>query len=115
MVHHLTVLQGQLRYAKQDKLLELLARHMPDDVWLDRIEIDSAGHATLKGTSFGDEGVFEFVRWLSDAPGVTRVQLEGTTAAQLATAACTKFEVKFDVIQDSTVKGGVNSTNESDS
>jgi hypothetical protein len=115
MSQHLRFLQQHTSYPAQDVLLVTIARCLPADVWLDRCEIDSQGRTTLRGSSLADEGVFEFVRWLGSAPGVDRVQLEGTTKAQSPLGTVTKFEVQFEAIRVSSPSGGTKSTNESDS
>jgi Tfp pilus assembly protein PilN len=101
----------RLAHVPQDKLLLAIAQCLPADVWLERVEVDRGMHVKLRGTSFGDESVFEFARWLGKTPGLTQVQLEGTTATQLSAGPATKFEVKFDLVNGSEWSGGNESSN----
>ena len=101
LAENLQQLGRRLRHAPQHQPLAAIAQCMPSDVWLDRVEIEGGVHVRLKGTSFGDESVFEFTNWLSRTPGFDEVQLEGTTAAQVPAGRATKFEVKFDLDADS--------------
>lgn len=90
-------LRDRLPPARHSKLLAAIAQCMPAEVWLDRVEVEGGRQVRLRGTAFGDESVFEFTNWLSQAPGIGEVQLEGTTATQLTAGPATKFEVKLDL------------------
>jgi hypothetical protein len=82
---------------------------LPEDVWLNRFQANADGSVTLAGTSYGDEGTFEFVRWLSSVPGCSDAQLDGMQTQRLATGLATRFDVKFDFDGGTALAGKVES------
>jgi Tfp pilus assembly protein PilN len=73
--------------------LQNIAHCLPNDVWLKTLSIKDLDSAVLQGASFMEAGVFDFVRWLEQAPGMQKVVLRTTTqgSSQLGP------EVDFDV------------------
>jgi hypothetical protein len=68
---------------------------MPDDVWLDRLAVHDGTSASLTGASYTDGGVYDFVGYLKQAPGVTEIALEGTGVGQSATGPTTNFTLQL--------------------
>lgn len=71
----------------------LLAQCLPEQVWLDRLAWKSATSLTLTGTSYDDQGVFQLVRHLREAPGIASVALEGTNPTQFRSGYATSFDI----------------------
>jgi hypothetical protein len=68
---------------------------MPDDVWLDRLAFRDGTSASLTGASYTDGGVYDFVAYLKQAPGITEIALEGTGVGQSATGPTTSFDLQL--------------------
>lgn len=71
-------------------------RSLPENVWLQRME-GGTGNVKVAGMSFGDEGIYELVRWLTSVPGFSAVQLEGMQPQRLPSGLATRFDVRFDL------------------
>jgi len=70
---------------------------MPSDVWLSRLEIEDMQSVRLSGVSYLEAGVFDFVRWLEQAPTFEDVALRGTKAGQAATGPVINFDVELNL------------------
>jgi hypothetical protein len=78
-----------------DTLVSRLAGCMPSDVWLSKVEIVDGAIIRLHGASYQEAGVYDFVRWLEQAPGLTEVALKGTSPSSSATGPTTSFELEL--------------------
>jgi hypothetical protein len=78
-----------------DTLVSRLAGCMPSDVWLSKVEIVDREKIRLHGASYQEAGVYDFVRWLEQAPGLTEVALKGTSPSSSATGPTTSFELEL--------------------
>jgi hypothetical protein len=76
-------------------LVRRLAGCMPSDVWLNRLEATDAVTLRLQGASYLEAGVYDFVRWLEQAPGLAEVALKGTSPSSSATGPITNFELEL--------------------
>lgn len=94
---HLMEIRGKISERSRVELLTTIAQCMPPRVWLERIEVDAFGKVSLHGLGVGDDDIYDFVRWLSAAPGLKEVQLESTNGGQQTGAGALKFDVKFDL------------------
>ena len=94
---HLLEIQAKIAERSRVELLSTIAQCMPPQVWLDRIDVDSVGKVTVHGSGYSEDEIYDFIRWLSAAPGLKEVQLEGTTTSQQTAAGPLKFDVKFDL------------------
>jgi Tfp pilus assembly protein PilN len=77
-----------------DDLIKRLAACMPSDVWLSRLEVVDCSTIRLQGSSYLEAGVYDFVRWLEQAPGLAEVALKGTAAASSIAGPTTSFELE---------------------
>jgi hypothetical protein len=75
-------------------VLRHISQSMPLDVWLDRLSVQDGQAAALSGASYSDNGVYEFVGYLKQAPGVADIALESTGVGQSPTGPTTNFELK---------------------
>lgn len=90
------------------RVLSHISQSMPDDVWLDRLSVEDGRMAALSGASYSDSGVYDFVGYLKQVPGVADIALEGTGVGQSPTGPTTNFELKLSLLNfaDSTKKEG---------
>jgi Tfp pilus assembly protein PilN len=102
---HLRAIQAAASQPAWNELTERVATCLPDDVWLDNLAIDAEGKVVLSGVAFTDDGVFEFVQWLRDCPGFSRVSLGGTQTARLPTGPATRFDVLADFAAEGKQEG----------
>lgn len=68
---------------------------MPGDVWLTTLLLADRSAATLQGASYLEAGVYDFVRWLEQAPGFTEVALKRTSATASSSGPATSFELEL--------------------
>jgi hypothetical protein len=80
-----------------DELLRRLAGCMPSDVWLNRLEIADRTTIRLQGASYLEAGVYDFVRWLEQAPGFAEVALKGTSPGTSPSGPTTSFDLEVNV------------------
>lgn len=76
-------------------LVERLAQCMPGDVWLQRLEITDRTQIRLEGASYLEAGVYDFVHWLEQAPGIREVALKQTSPSSAASGPTTSFELEL--------------------
>jgi hypothetical protein len=72
-----------------------LSQSMPDDVWLDRLKVQDGQSASLSGASYTDGGVYDFVGYLKQVPGIAEIALESTGVGQSPTGPTTNFDLKL--------------------
>jgi len=92
-------------------LIRRLAGCMPGDVWLNRVEVIDRTTVQLQGASYQTAGVYDFVRWLEQAPGLAEVALKGTSPSSSASGPTTGFDLEltvaeFDGAHSAPSKGG---------
>lgn len=92
---HLQELAARVSGRAPAELLTTIAQCLPPEVWLDRLEFAGSGQIRLSGSGYGEEGIYEFVRWLGQAPGIAQVEVEGISGGKSAAGRMSKFEVKF--------------------
>jgi Tfp pilus assembly protein PilN len=97
-LHQLTELSKQLPKADWQQVLSRISRSMPDDVWLDRLSVQDGEAAALSGASYTDNGVYDFVGYLKDVPGVADIALESTGVGQSVSGPTTNFELKLSLV-----------------
>ncbi len=74
---------------------ERIGHCMPSDVWLRNMAIENMTTVTLTGSSFLEAGVFDFVRWLEQAPGFIDVALHSTRASRSHSGSTIDFDVEL--------------------
>jgi hypothetical protein len=97
-------LSAQLTGELGDELVKQLAGCMPSDVWLSRVEILDRSLIKLSGASYLEAGVYDFVRWLEQAPGFAEVALKGTSPGSSPTGPTTSFELEVS-LRETEVRG----------
>jgi hypothetical protein len=70
---------------------------MPSDVWLTDLVMTEMKQITLSGSSFLEAGVFDFVRWLEQAPGFEDVALRSTRPSQSSSGPAIDFSVELNL------------------
>jgi hypothetical protein len=88
-------LAAQLPGELGDAIIRRLAGCMPSDVWLSRLEVVDRASIRLQGASYLEAGVYDFVRWLEQAPGFAEVALKGTSPTSSATGPTTTFDLEL--------------------
>jgi Tfp pilus assembly protein PilN len=97
-LQQLNALANQLPKAEWERVLSRISQSMPEDVWLDRLSVQDGQAATLNGASYSDIGVYDFVGYLKQVPGVADIALEGTGVGQSPTGPTTNFELKLSLV-----------------
>lgn len=77
------------------EVVRQLAQCMPSDVWLNRLEMLDYRTVRLDGASYQEAGVYDFVRWLEQAPGLVEVALKRTNQSSSASGPTTNFELEL--------------------
>jgi hypothetical protein len=95
----LEYLAAQLPSELGDDLIKRLAGCMPSDVWLSRLEVVDRSTVRLQGSSYLEAGVYDFVRWLEQAPGLSEVALKGTSPASSSAGPTTSFELEVSLAE----------------
>jgi len=97
-LQQLNALADRLPKARWHEVLGHIGQSMPDDVWLDRLTVQDGQAAALSGASYTDSGVYDFVGYLKQVPGVDDIALEGTGVGQSATGPTTNFQLKLSLV-----------------
>ena len=66
---------------------------LPDDVWLDRMQVHDLAKIQVSGASYSESGVYDFVRHLELAPALQQVALEGTGVQHTREGPATSFDL----------------------
>jgi hypothetical protein len=85
-----------VRTTNWNELSTAISQCLPQDVWLDDVRVDAQGRLQLVGASFTEDGVFQFVRYLEQLPGLHHVALGGTRPTRLDVGPATQFDVRCD-------------------
>jgi hypothetical protein len=94
-LQRLEALANQLPRTDWPTIFSRISQSMPDDVWLDRLAVQDGHSAALSGASYSDTGVYDFVGYLKQAPGVAEIALEGTGVGQSPSGPTTNFDLKL--------------------
>lgn len=92
-VAQFSALGGKLSNAAWAEALSHVTHCMPSDVWLERFDAAGDGTVRISGSGYNDDAVYELVRWLQQAPGISDVSLEGTRTGSGRTGRVIKFDV----------------------
>jgi hypothetical protein len=87
-------LQERLPRPDWQRFLTRIGQCMPDDVWLDRLNVRDGRFASLGGASFTDAGVYDLVSYLKEVPDIAEISLEGTGVSQGPSGPTTTFDLK---------------------
>ena len=103
---HLEALAKQLNGRTGGDLVRRLGGCLPNDVWLERLEMTDARTIALRGASFLEAGVYDFVRWLEEAPDVEETALKGTSPGSSAAGPLTNFDVELTLVASAATAAG---------
>ncbi len=84
---------AQLQPPDFSELTITIAGCMPEDVWLELVTIVDEGRIELRGGSYSENGVYEFVRWLNSAKKLGQVSLASTSVVRQRGELATRFEL----------------------
>ncbi len=87
-------IRDQLKTANWVKALSSLAHCAPDDLWLNRFQVDASGKISLGGTTFEENSIHEFISWLEGSPDWDRVELVSTRPSQFRSRPSIEFDIE---------------------
>jgi hypothetical protein len=92
-IEQLSLLETNTPKRSVSPLVQGVGFCLPDDVWLKELKFDDRGSATVVGASYTEESVYDFVRYLDEAPTYHDVALRGTGVEQTPQGPATSFGV----------------------
>ena len=96
-INHMTRIKSTLADSDWRQVASGIGICLPDDVWLDSMNVDADGLLAISGGSYSEDGVYELVRWLRQSPLVDHVALSGTRPTRLRTGPATQFDIQCNV------------------
>jgi hypothetical protein len=93
----LTRLGAGVPRAPVSDVVARIGQCMPSDVWLSDLVVEDMQRVKLAGSSFLEAGVFDFVRWLEQAPGLKDVALPSTRPTLSSTGPAIEFNVELNL------------------
>jgi hypothetical protein len=93
MLGHYRSIEAALVDTDWSTLSTHIAQCLPADAWLDSFHVGQDGQVALSGGSYSEDGVFEFVRWLSQVPRLENIAIDGTRPGRFAGGSGTQFDV----------------------
>ena len=97
-LNQLTALADRLPRPNWSELLTRIAQSMPDDVWLDGLTFVDGQTVNVTGASYADGGVYDFVNYLKQIPGVADIALQGTGVGRSTTGPTTSFNLQLSLV-----------------
>ena len=94
MIDDLKQLDQKLSDPLWDQLVMQIGRSLPQDVWLDHIQVGEFGKVTIRGKGYHEEAIFEFVRWLKRAESIEHAELAGTRPGRSRSGKVVIFDVE---------------------
>jgi Tfp pilus assembly protein PilN len=94
MIEHLRSLREKLGSPDWTAMLSNLAHCLPEDVWLRGLQLDQAGKMSISGSALEENNVYEFMRWIDQAPDWDRVVLVSTRPNRYQLMQAVDFEVE---------------------
>ncbi len=91
---HLRAIAEESAVPPWGDVLGILARCMPEDLWLERIMADSQGKVALTGNSYAEATIYQFGSYLESSPQWSYVTVEGTWPASTRLGRTTKFDIQ---------------------
>jgi len=107
-IDHLRRISSGVNHAAWNEIATGIGNCLPNDVWLDTINVSPEGRLSLTGASYSEDGVFEFVRWLRASPLVEHVALGGTRSTGGRNGLATHFDIQCDIAGSIDQKGEAN-------
>jgi Fimbrial assembly protein (PilN) len=96
-IAELTRLVAGVQPAPVKDIIARIGHCMPSDVWLNDLVVEDLQRVKLTGNSFLEAGVFDFVRWLGQAPGFEDVALPGTRPSVSSSGPTIEFNVELNL------------------
>ncbi len=94
MIEHLSALRSQLPAPDWADMLSNLAHCLPHDVWLRGVSLAPSGKMSISGSAYEENSVYEFMRWIDQAPDWDRVVLVATRPSQFRAMDTIDFDVE---------------------
>ncbi|MBX3434108.1 MAG: hypothetical protein KF847_12365 [Pirellulales bacterium] len=101
MLTQLELLAVQLPAKSGLAEIKLVANSMPEDVWLRDFLMTDLTRISLDGASYLEAGVYTFVGWLENAPGVREVALKGAAPGASDSGPVTQFLLELVLADES--------------
>lgn len=92
-IQQLSILRDQMPKRDISPIVRGVGQCLPDDVWLKAFRLNDREGLSLAGASYTEGGVYDFVRYLEEAPAFREVALRGTGADQTPQGPATSFDV----------------------
>ena len=93
----LTRLEESVHPIPSHEVIARVGHCMPSDVWLTDLVMEDMKQLKLAGSSFLEAGVFDFVRWLGQAPGFEDVALRSTRPGRSRAGPAIDFNVELNL------------------
>jgi HAMP domain-containing protein len=106
-IEQLSQLKANMPQRMVSPLIQGVGFCLPDDVWLRELKFDDRGNATVIGASYTEGSVYDFVRFLEEAPTFHDVALRGTGLEQTPQGPATSFGVDLKAAPAETAREGV--------
>ena len=93
----LNYLLQRMQAAPAKEVIARIGQCMPSDVWLSDLTMEDMKQVKLSGSSFLEAGVFDFVRWLGQAPGFEDVALRSTRPSRSGSGPAIDFNSELNL------------------
>jgi hypothetical protein len=94
MIDHLSALRSRLHSPDWADTLSNLAHCLPRDVWLRGLALAPSGKMSISGSAYEENSIYEFMRWIDQAPDWDRVVLVATRPSQFRAMDSIDFDVE---------------------
>ncbi len=96
-IEHLLDIHSALENTPWHTITQTIGHCLPDDVWLQSMDVDRERRITIMGAALTEDGVFELVGHLRAYPTVERVSLQGTEVGRFRAGPVTQFSIQCEV------------------
>ncbi len=100
MLAQLERMLAQISSPPHAEMMRRIARCMPNDVWVNTLSVSDANTVKLRGSSYLEAGVFDFVKWLELAPGFEDVALHSTKSGHSRSGPTVDFDLDLTFSDD---------------
>lgn len=105
-LRHMQTLKAGLKQQAPQHLVTLVGQCLPNDVWIEQLSIASKGRLSINGSTYTEEGLYEFVSHLRKIPHLSQVALEGTTPGNARGGPSTLFSISCQLADHNDYSGG---------
>jgi len=96
-VENLLAIDSVLHSTPWHTITQTIGQCLPDDVWLQSMNVDGNHRITILGVALTEDGVFELVGHLRKYPAIERVALQGTKFARFRAGPVTQFSIECEI------------------